>query len=484
MHVTDLYDLDRTQAEVDFVDVDVSTDNRVFIDPRAIRLQTGYLHLRCVACLVSFFTEVLEAIRSGRQNDVRRLMQHLGEPNETHLGFSKGRSRGRGLRGRNTDKIADAISSSKAAETGMLRDLEDTAFLVPGIGRDLLSDMTTQIIRGPLIEYTQQCCLQYEIWTEEQYGGVVWNPDSLEWEEARNVQLPRTEDGALLLVPKSIVRHEPILDSEKYFNGYLAPYLEGEEIQANSQLVHLLKNGTAYVNKDDLQAKYGKSKDAVIDQTLRLDLKPLERYRQVAGEITAPPLVNEDIATTVGSPQANIIEIYERITAILPGKAGATIYHRAVLDLLSAIFYPSLINFKKEDPLHSGRKRIDITCDNAAHVGFFDWVNRGFHCPIIPIECKNYERDLANPELDQLAGRFSDQRGMLGILVCRSFEDKALFLERCRDTSIDRRGYIIALDDEDLGVLSKEAAELQFNTKRQQRFAYPLLRKRFDMLIK
>lgn len=178
------------------------------------------------------------------------------------------------------------------------------------------------------------------------------------------------------------------------------------------------------------------------------------------------------------------MEAYGKVAAVRPGRDGATLYHRAVFDLLSAVFYPPLVNFKKEDNIHDGRKRIDITCDNAASAGFFDWLNRGYHCPIIPIECKNYDHDPANPELDQISSRFSDQRGTVGLLVCRAFKDKGLFLERCRDTSKDRRGYVLALDDDDLKVLAEEASRLQFETKRDKRFAYPLLRERFDMLIK
>jgi len=484
MHITEYFRLDRTQAEVDFVDVDVTTDNRVFIDPRAIRLQKGYFQEACVAHLVSFFSEVLEAIHMERPDHVRELMRHLGEPNETHLGYSVGRSRGRGLSGQPTNEVADAISASKAAKTGLLRDLEDTAFFVPGVDRDLLSDMTTQIIRGPLIEYTQQCCIQYGIKMSPQYSGQIWNPDNLGWDEAWDVPLPRTDDGALILVPKSIVRHAPILNSKKYFTGYLAPYLEAYEMRAQSQLVQLLKNGTAKVKKKDLLEKYGDTKESVVEYTLMLDKKPIERYRRVAGQTLAPPLVNEDIAATVGGPQVDINFTFERITAILPGNAGAGLYHRSVADLLSAVFYPSLANFKIEDAIHDGRKRIDITCDNLATAGFFDWVGRRFHCPIIPIECKNYGRDLANPELDQIAGRFSDLRGNLGIIICRSFDNKALFLERCRDTARDRRGFVIALDDDDLRLLSQQAAELQYEPKRDQRFAYPLLRERFDALIK
>jgi len=82
-----------------------------------------------------------------------------------------------------------------------------------------------------------------------------------------------------------------------------------------------------------------------------------------------------------------------------------------------------------------------------------------------------------------MIGRFSDQRGRLGLLVCRSFDDKALFLARCKDASADRNGYIIALDDEDLGQLALEAEQLRSEHKLEKRFAYPLLRERFDMLI-
>jgi hypothetical protein len=75
-------------------------------------------------------------------------MHYLSEPNETHLGFSRGPSRGRGLRGIKSDNIADAISASKAAKTGLLQDLEDTAFLVPGVNKDLLSDISTFAVSG------------------------------------------------------------------------------------------------------------------------------------------------------------------------------------------------------------------------------------------------------------------------------------------------------------------------------------------------
>jgi hypothetical protein len=56
-------------------------------------------------------------------------------------------------------------------------------------------------------------------------------------------------------------------------------------------------------------------------------------------------------------------------------------------------------------------------------------------------------------EVGELAGRFSPNRGRFGLLMSRSFKDKALFAARGRDTADDGHGFIRPLDDEDLRLL-------------------------------
>jgi hypothetical protein len=68
----------------------------------------------------------------------------------------------------------------------------------------------------------------------------------------------------------------------------------------------------------------------------------------------------------------------------------------------------------------------------------------------VPIECKNYEKKIQNPELDQLAGRFGHQRGFFGMLLCRRMDDRTRIVARCRDTANDNRGYMLVLEDADL----------------------------------
>ena len=95
---------------------------------------------------------------------------------------------------------------------------------------------------------------------------------------------------------------------------------------------------------------------------------------------------------------------------------------------------------------------------------------------MIYIECKNYGKEVGNPELDQLSGRFSISRGKVGILVCRSIENKEKLYQSCKDTAKDDRGYILPLDDGDILMLIEE-----YQTKNDQLF--PHLRKLWMSLI-
>lgn len=473
MKVSELFDLDQTQGALDFVDVDVDKDVAVFIDPRAIRIQQGAWHDSCVDLLQSFFHEVLNGVSSGDYSTVKNLLSRLTEPNETHLGVSRGRSRGRGLGGSGAERIVDSLSRSRAAMTGLLEDLEDTALFIEGIGPDIISDITTNVIRGPLIEYTQQVCEYYEIPVEDDlYVGWCWDADELRWIEQR-ASLPVANQSILLLVPRSIVRVSLIFDPERYYSRSIAPIHEGLELKDGSSLVHALKNGRQIVYQYDLIDKYGNSKGSVIKHTEEHP-EALQDFRKPAVGNT-PPLPHDQLNQRTNSPDVDFHDLLGAIRAVQPGWHGATAYHRAVKDFLSAIFYPFLANATAEKNIHDGRKRLDINFDNVASSGFFHWLAMHRAASQIVVECKNYQRDPENPELDQIGGRFSPQRTQIGIVVCRQIKNKEKFAERCRDTAKDARGYVLYLDDDDLRELIKE--------DRPGEGEYLLLRTQFDYLV-
>lgn len=475
--VSEYFELGHTQPQLDFVDVAIETDTRVFIDPRALLLlDTDWGH-ECVALLQHYFGCVLAAIKADDEPRATRLLAKLHEPNETRLGLSRGRPAGRALGSELAARLLAALAGSVAVKSGLLTDLEDTILMIDGIGGDLISDITTNVIRGQLVAYTQDQCRDLGIPMEPQVypGGPFWDPETETWRQDL-VELPRAGGGPLLLVPKSIVRLRMDYDADEYYDDYIIPYLRDEEIAAGSSLVEVLKNGKTRVTRKDLVAKFGRGK-AVNALITSSNPRLLTSYRKAKRRHIARAIPHGELAALTGTEPPDLDALLAAIRAVRPGRAGATDYHRAAEALLTPLFYPALTTPEREVKINAGRKRIDITYVNSAASGFFDWLGRRYDASHVIIECKNYEGDPASPELDQLAGRFSPNRGRFGILVCRTIAEKPLFAARCRDTANAQQGYIIALDDEDLRAL------VEARKKGDPGDAFPFLRRRFNALV-
>jgi len=475
--VSTYFKLDRKQPSLDFVDVSIRDDARVFIDPRALRMLPSLWGQHCVSLVQSFFNALLAAIKENNESVGTTLLSGLHEPNETHLGLSRGRSQGRALGAGLAKNLWKALRDSEAAKSGLLEDLEDTILLIEGISNDVISDVTTNIIRRPLIEYTQRMCTQYGIPMEDGVdSGALWDSGTQTWSNSL-LQLPVTKHGKLLLVPKAIVRRRMEYDEQEYYRNYILPYLMDAELNANTQLVRLLKNGRRRVCKKDVAEKYGGGKRMVLEKTLRHP-EILDDYRQTKRKAPRIPLGHYDMADSeIGGETPDWDGLIKAVTELPTGKADASRYENAIERLLTALFYPSLADPVIQHEIHDGRKRIDITYTNMARHGFFQWVSMHYPAPHIFVECKNYGTDVANPELDQISGRFSPSRGRVGILVCRAFTDKRLFFARCQDTAHDDRGYVVALDDSDLLELVNAHKQNDMNME------FALLKQRFDGLI-
>jgi hypothetical protein len=452
MRVSDFYKLPYRQDGLDFVDVDIVGDDPLFVDPRALRtLHTPWAD-ECVSLIQDFFGVVLTATRDGSDKDAIVLLRHLREPNETHLGLSRGAAKGRALGPVSARDLWEALVGSEAIRSGLLEDLEETVLMIEGVSFDIVSDIATNIIREPLIRFTQEQAELYDIPMQDVDSGPLWDPGASQWTQ-RFERLPTPDGRKLILVPKVIARRKLHYEPSDYFSNYVLTFLMEEEISANSELVHLLKDGTPRVTKKDLVAKYGAGKHIAVEITKRhpeiLDQFRIDKQKQ--GPV---PLDHEALAAEMaGTPVPDWDALLLAVTSVAPGGPGAAADHPAIQPRLTPLFHPDLVLPRRETPLHEGRKRIDLTYSNMAQSGFFAWVATHHPAMYVLIECKNYAGDPANPELDQLAGRFGPSRGRVGILVCRPFEDKDLFIKRCRDTASDQRGFIMPLDDGDLTML-------------------------------
>lgn len=475
VRVSKYFRLDRDQSTLDFVDVPIGKDVRVYVDPSRLRSIDSPWAAECNSILQHFFETLLRHLQAGDDDAGLGMLEHLTEKNEFHLGQSKGISDGRAFGPEYARKVWTALKNSKARSSGLLQDIEDTCLFIDGIGPDRISDAICNIIRGPLIKYTQDMCGYYQIpLTPDVDSGPIWDPLTDNWQDEL-LPLPMTPYGKILFVPKAIVRHSFIYDYSDYYRHYLLPAMQESEKALNTALVTILKNGAVRVTKKDLCEKYGVDKLAVVDQTIRhpsvLDKYKAEKIKK------SRPITNQILSEVENIPFPDYASLLKDVLAVPLGKAHATDYENAIEKLLSALLYPSLAYPEKQQKIHEGRKRIDIRYTNVANSGFFHWLLQHYPSAFIFVECKNYGTEVGNPEVDQLSGRFSPGRGQVGLLVCRAVEDEARLQKRCIDTAKDSRGFIISLTDVDL----KELVQEYMATSGEQRFA--LLRRKFEALI-
>lgn len=454
MKISQSFKLGKTQHELDFVDIDSNEDCRLFLDPYFLGIRTDAFSTDATRTIRSFFEQFLNLYRAGDIDDARLLFEHLNEPNETCLGLSQGHPQGRGIGRQNAQMIFDSITGSKAVQTGLIENLEDFRLFVPGVDKDKISDMTTNIIRRHLINYTQsQCRLWGMKLTPNIVSGFYWDRAQGQWDSSHTDMLI-VNDSPILLVPKGVVSFVKRYTPSHFHRHYILNFLRHEHLRMNSVLVQRkqLKNGGE---------KVWVTKKSIVDHEAPLEKDYLTKFtrthknifKDFRRELSAKEksLSNEDLA-----PKEDLVDIgkhlMEQLRKLAVGDKDAHNYHRLVAGILELAFYPELTCPQIEQEIDEGRKRVDITFDNSAREGFFQrlHVNYGIPSQFIFSECKNYGREVGNPEIDQLSGRFGPNRGQFGLLVCRHVADMPKLLARCRDTHQNQRGLIIPLVDDDL----------------------------------
>lgn len=393
-------------------------------------------------------------MREGLEEEARELFNHLHEPNETCLGSSIGTPNGNAIGQGNANAIFESIKQSRALQTGLLEHLEDFRIFIPNIDKDKVSDMTTNIIRKHLIEYTNSQAIIWEIPLQNGVpSGDYWNRQNNRWEQEHTSMLI-IDDRKILLVPKSIVSYAKKYSSQQFHQHYALNFLQHEHLRMNSVLVQTkrLKNGDEkkWVTKESIKDHEAPlEKEYLTEFTLRHN-NIFEQFRE-GQRNKLRSLENSEF-----DARANLDEIIDhlkvQLSNIPTGTEDASNYHKTTAAILELLFYPRLTCLTLEVKLNEGRKRVDITFDNAAHDGIF-WRLSAHHqipCSYIFIECKNYGREIGNPEVDQLIGRFHANRGKFGMIVCRTLENRELLIKRCRDAYAAQQGIILPLTDSDL----------------------------------
>ena len=448
MKISEIYNLKKSQYELDFVDINPDIDIPLFLDPYYISKCDFPFAINAYESIRSYFEFLLALLKGKKIEQARELFSYLGESNDICMGMSRDKPSGHGMGPKDTDAIFKKLLKSQAIRSGIMEDIEDFRIFVPNVDRDKVSDMTANIIKIHLINYTREQCELHNIpLIQNVPSGMYWNLKTKKWEN-QYVDRLVIDNKPILLVPKRIVSFTDKYTTNEYKQHFVLNYLQNEHLRMGSSLVKKYKSGEKYVTKK-----------SILEDEPIIDKEYLARFTEAHPEVFQD--FKKKTVNKIDKIEGSVLEevdaveicnyLISKLESIPSGTQNASNYHNLIIGILELLFYPNLSSPKKEKEIHEGRKRIDIMFNNSSETGFFFTTpnhNIALPCPFVFVECKNYTGEVSNPEIDQLSGRFSNRRGRIGILACRNFEKD--FIKRCADTYEDERGLVIPVGDDDL----------------------------------
>src|SRR5436309_3016210 len=124
------FGIEKSQGELDFVDVPLHTDVWLFIDPFAVGQRIDPWSQSAHRTLVAFFQRVIDCIREGRDAEGLQLLSNLREPNEIRFGLSAKKPAGAGIGTFQAKQLFEALRESSAVKTGFLHSLEECELMI------------------------------------------------------------------------------------------------------------------------------------------------------------------------------------------------------------------------------------------------------------------------------------------------------------------------------------------------------------------
>jgi hypothetical protein len=420
------------QLEVDFVIPRPIGDLPLCVDPfllyKSRDPEMRALHKR----IVGHFAGGVDAINAGNLAEAKRILDFPEAP-EIGFGYSARNKRGSGVGTILQTLLVDSLAISPAIMARGIRHVEEMQLISPGIGPDRIGDIASNILKEYLIEYTQRQCAIHSIPMARQVPiSHVYDAGDGTWHDGY-FELPvNPSDGLpILLVPRRIVRQLPWINYENFAKTEFRAYLSAKRSQRQD----------------------GASSKAEVTATTRVEVSLIDNYvkqreaHASEAQPVLPPL--HDSSKETGR------SLLHRLQQTSTGQAFAIAYQQVVLDVLTYVFCPDLIDGKMEERTIDGTERRDIIFTNDSDDSFFDYVRNTHDALLMMFETKNVT-ELTMPALNQCATYLGDRIGRLGFIVTRhSPGDNILRKQIAIFNDSQPRKVLLILTDSDLSELIK-----------------------------
>ena len=179
--------------KLDFVNINLAKDNKIFIDPVKIKNGTSEIHKTCYKKIDSFIQILLELSRKREYKKLLEIIDNFHERNETRLGYSLESTYGKSFGENGGRDLVKLLAKNEMVSNGEVEDIFDCLIMVPNIGEDKVSDLITTIIFFFFLKYTQEQCNFWKIEMKNvSISKLCWNADNETWIKVKK-QLPIDE---------------------------------------------------------------------------------------------------------------------------------------------------------------------------------------------------------------------------------------------------------------------------------------------------
>lgn len=246
-----------TDPNPEFFDINIFGDTQLFVDPYCIS-QTPSITGRMAQKTIHFFMkELLDAIKNQNDHRSEYLCSKFNEPNGTRLGYSKIKMDGAGAGGVLASLFLEQLKKIRhLISNGIFNHLEECGLMCDNLRHDRISDITIDIIKQPLIEFTQQQCREYGIPMRKTNSKLSYFCVSAGlWRESY-FELPHIDnsDEFLILIPRTFIPKVPTYNPMYFYTNTAQEHFKRDAIFNNDSCVSTDRKGNIQVLSKDLRA--------------------------------------------------------------------------------------------------------------------------------------------------------------------------------------------------------------------------------------
>jgi len=423
--LNDFHSLSFVQEEVDFAIPFLEEDIPLYIDPfllwKSPSMQDNSLH----TAITNSFNNLGHKFINGNEVEAKNLLMKLSECREIGLGLSKNKN-GKSIGEKTANEILSIYKQIPQVSKSGFTHFEEIQLFVDQVSKDRISDITSNLIKSFLIDYTIEQCEKHSIPIEKVTLENIYNYKKQKF-DTENIFLPinPTDKSAILLVPKRWLRFIPWINYDDYFSSYISK-LDDEKFTDKNRISLLNFNRENYdVIQTYVKIKEKNAQDCKNDPLFKQI--PVISTKRKLKEISNLPSGNEN-----GNDKK---------------------YEDIICQLLPTLLYPQLDFAQSQSRTETGVLIRDLIFYNNQSYDFLEDIYKTYNCKQIVIELKNV-KELDRNHVNQLNRYLNNQFGNFGILFTRNKPPKSVY-KNTIDLWSGQRRCILILTDEDLNLMGK-----------------------------